>query len=108
MPRLFTVLLLLATPAAAQTTTPVSTTPTVPAVQPAVWDPAASYITAGQDEPGYRSWYLAAPWRGAQVKSFNDYLASAQVAGVVPTWQLLRTATSWRDCGGQPFEVPPT
>jgi hypothetical protein len=80
----------------------------VPQAQPAAWNPAAPYITAGQDEPGYRSWYLAAPWRAGQVKSFNDYLASAQVAGIVPTWQLLRTATSWRECGAQPFEVPPT
>ena len=71
-------------------------------------NPAAQYITAGQDEPGYRSWYLAAPYRAAQVKSFNDYLASADVAGILPTWQLLRTATAWQDCGGQPFEVPPT
>jgi len=77
-------------------------------VAQAPWDPAASYIAAGQDEPGYRSWYLAAPWRAAQVKSFNDYLASAQVSGIVPTWQLLRTATSWKDCGAEPFEVPPT
>ena len=77
-----------------------------PPAQP-VWNPAADYIAAGQDEPGYRSWYLAAPWRAAQVKSFNDYLASAQVSGILPTWQLLRTATSWRECGGQPFEVPP-
>src|SRR6266536_2084144 len=56
------------------------------------WDPAAPYITAGQDEPGYRSWYLAAPWRAAQVKSFNDYLSTYQVSGIVPTWELLRTA----------------
>lgn len=82
--------------------------PIAPAAQPAVWDPASSYITAGQDEPGYRSWYLAAPSRAAQVKSFNDYLAGAQVAGIMPTWELFRTATSWKDCGGQPFEVPPT
>jgi hypothetical protein len=75
---------------------------------PAAWDPAAPYITAGQDEPGYRSWYLAAPWRAAQVKEFNDYLAAAGVAGVVPTWQLLRTATSWAECGGQPFEIAPS
>jgi hypothetical protein len=74
---------------------------------PAVWDPVAPYITAGQDEPGYRSWYLAAPWRAAQVKAFNDYLVSNQVAGILPTWTLLRTATSWQECGGQPFEVPP-
>ena len=75
------------------------------AVQP--WNPAAAYISAGQDEPGYRSWYLAAPWRAAQVKAFNDSLASNQVAGILPTWQLLRTATSWQECAGQPFEVPP-
>jgi hypothetical protein len=73
-----------------------------------VWNPAANYITAGQDEPGYRSWYLAAPARGAQVKAFNDYLATYRVAGIVPTWQLFRTATSWQKCGGQPFEIPPT
>jgi hypothetical protein len=85
-------------------------TPAVPAATPAVpaaWDPAGQYIAAGQDEPGYRSWYLAAPWRAGQVKSFNDYLASAGVAVIVPTWQLLRTATAWKDCGAQPFEVPP-
>jgi len=74
---------------------------------PAPFDPAAEYIAAGQDEPGYRSWYLAAPWRAAQVKAFNDYLNTSHVGGVLPTWQLLRTATSWRDCGGQPFEIPP-
>ncbi len=77
-------------------------------VAPAVWNPAADYITAGQDEPGYRSWYLAAPWRPAQVKAFNDYLTRYQVGGIFPTWQLLRTATSWQKCASQPFEVPPT
>ena len=84
--------------------------PPQPATAPpaAPWDPVGPYITAGQDEPGYRSWYLAAPARAAQVKGFNDYLQGAQVAGIVPTWQLFRTATSWKDCGGQPFEVPPT
>jgi hypothetical protein len=78
-----------------------------PAPAPAVWNPVAPYITAGQDEPGYRSWYLAAPWRAAQVRAFNDYLVSNQVGGILPTWTLLRTATSWAECGGQPFEVPP-
>jgi hypothetical protein len=92
--------------AAAQPAAPVPTI--TAAVQPAAWNPAASYISAGQDEPGYRSWYLAAPARAGQVKAFNDYLAGAQVAGIVPTWQLLRTATSWQECGAQPFEVPPT
>jgi hypothetical protein len=105
MHRFFLGLALLAAPAGAQPQPP---SPPVPTQQPAVWDPAAPYISAGQDEPGYRSWYLAAPWRAAQVKAFNDYLAAAGVAGVVPTWQLLRTATSWAECGGQPFEIAPT
>ncbi len=82
--------------------------PVAPYVVPNVWNPAAEYITAGQDEPGYRSWYLAAPWRAAQVKAFNTYLATYQVSGILPTWQLFRTATSWEKCGGQPFEIPPT
>ena len=95
--------LLAASPAAAQVA------PALPAPAPrlAVWNPVGDYITAGQDEPGYRSWYLAAPWRATQVTSFNSYLATYGVSGVVPTWQLLRTATSWQKCGGAPFEVPP-
>ena len=111
MKSLLASLLLISGPAAAQTTPPAAPVP-APAAQPApaatAWDPAAPYITKGQDEPGYRSWYLAAPWRAAQVKAFNDYLASAQVSGIVPTWQLLRTATAWQECGQQPFEVPPS
>ena len=76
--------------------------------QPAQWNPTADYITAGQDEPGYRSWYLALPSRAPQVKAFNDYLATYEVSGIVPTWQLFRTATSWQKCRAQPFEIPPT
>jgi hypothetical protein len=72
------------------------------------WNPAAPYVTHGQDEPGYRTWYLADPAHSIQVKAFNDYLASADVSGILPTWQLLRTASAWQECGGQPFEVPPT
>jgi hypothetical protein len=86
---------ILSAPAAAQAPVP-------------VWNPAADYVTAGQDQLGYQSWYLAAPARALQVKAFNDYLATYQVAGIVPTWQLFRTATSWQKCGAQPFEIPPT
>ena len=104
----FAPLILIATAAAAQPAQISQPVPEAPPVQGnAPWDPAAPYITVGQDEPGYRSWYLAAPWRAAQVKSFNDYLVASQVGGILPTWQLLRTATSWKDCGQQPFEVPP-
>ena len=80
---------------------------TAPAVaQP--FNPTADYVTAGQDEPGYRAWVRAAPWRPMYVKSFNDYLTQHGVGGVAPTWQLLRTATDWQKCGNEPFEVPPT
>jgi Peptidase M15 len=98
-------LILLTTAATAQP--PVPPAPPQPAAAPAVWNPVAPYITAGQDEPGYRSWYIAAPWRAAQVKAFNDYLVANDVGGILATWTLLRTATSWQECGGQPFEVPP-
>lgn len=72
------------------------------------WEPLAPYIIVGQDEPGYRNWYMAAPWHAQAVKSFNDYLVTYGVAGIVPTWQLLRTASDWQRCGAQPFEVPPS
>lgn len=87
------VLLYLAAPASAQ----------APA-----FNPAADYVTPGQDEPGYRAWVQADPWRPVYVKAFNTYLVAYGVGGVVPTWQLLRTATDWHKCGAQPFEVPPT
>jgi hypothetical protein len=81
--------------------------PPVQAQPAAVWDPVAPYITVGQDEPGYRYWYAGASWRRDYVRAFHDYLSQYGVGEVVPTWQLLRTATSWHRCGGQPFEVPP-
>ena len=49
------------------------------------WNPAADYVTAGQDEPGYRSWYMALPARPMQVKAFNDYLTTYEVAGIYRT-----------------------
>jgi hypothetical protein len=100
-------LLSLGASATAQTVPVATSSGRQPVSATATWNPVAPYITAGQDEPGYRSWYLAAPWRAAQVKAFNDYLSTNRVAGILPTWTLLRTATSWQECGGQPFEVPP-
>ncbi|HEY4070665.1 MAG TPA: hypothetical protein VGM04_03805 [Sphingomicrobium sp.] len=99
--------MLIASEATAQPAQVAPTAVQTPAT-PSAWNPVAPYISAGQDEPGYRSWYLAAPWRAGQVKAFNDYLQASQVSGILPTWTLLRTATSWQECGGQPFEVPPS
>ncbi len=50
---------LLAAPAGAQVPPPT----TVPA--PAPWAPTAPYVIVGQDEPGYRNWYIAAPWHAS-------------------------------------------
>ena len=77
-------LALFAVPATAQVGT-IDTT-----LQPG-WNPAADYITVGQDEGGYRSWYMASLCHQQQVKAFNDYLETWQVSGVLPTWQILRT-----------------
>jgi hypothetical protein len=79
-----------------------------PALAQPQWNPAADYVTAGQDEPGYRAWVRGASWRPAYVKAFHDYLTTYGVGGVAPTWQLLRTASDWQRCNAQPFEVPPT
>ena len=72
------------------------------------WAPTEPYIVVGQDEPGYRNWYLASPTHAGQVKALNDYLVTYGVGGVVPTWQLLRTASDWYKCSAPAFEVPPT
>ena len=98
MTRLFAILaaLGLAAPAVGQ-----------PAMPPPRFNPAAAYITAGQDEPGYKAWLASQSWRTAWVSAFHDHLARNGVGDVVPTWQLLRTATMWRECGADPFEVPP-
>lgn len=94
MGRWLILLLLLATPATAHAQW--------------VFNPAASYVTPGQDEPGYRAWMARASWRPVYVKAFNDYLVSEGVGGVAPTWQLLRTASHWQRCSAEPFEVPPS
>lgn len=96
-------LLALAQPTAA---TAAGTVPTFQ-VGPPVWNPTGDYVIAGQDEPGYRRWVMQQSWRPGLVSSFNRYLMDNQVALIVPTWQLLRTASDWAKCGAQPFEVPP-
>lgn len=41
------------------------------------------------------------------VAEFEDDLAASGLNGVVPTRQLLRTATDWKRCGAERFEIPP-
>jgi hypothetical protein len=67
----------------------------------------AQEIPVGQDEADYQRWLGADPGRRAQVLSFESWQEVTGVKGVLPTWQVIRTASMWRECGGQPFEVPP-
>jgi len=53
----------------------------------------------------WRAW-LSIPGQRARVASFEGFLRRFGVLGVLPTQQLLRTASAWRSCGA-PFEVPP-
>jgi hypothetical protein len=73
------------------------------AARPAV----AQELPQGQGEAEYRAWYAASPGTRASVLSFESWQEAAGVSGVLPTWQVIRTASMWRECNGPPFEVPP-
>lgn len=61
----------------------------------------------GQSEASYLAWLDSAPGLRGEILSFESWQDAAGVRGVVPTWQLVRTASMWRECNGPPFEVPP-
>lgn len=61
----------------------------------------------GQSEAAYHAFLAAKPHVAAEVRSFEDWLRRKHVQDILPTWQLLRTATMWSDCNGPPFQVPP-
>lgn len=67
----------------------------------------AQELPEGQGEAEYLRWLDAQPGRRGQVLSFESWQAAAGVRNVIPTWQLIRTASMWRVCNGEPFEVPP-
>jgi len=52
---------------------------------------------------------LFSSWRAThpEVEAFEEFMVHEQVAAVVPTYQLLRSASMWKECHAQPFEVPP-
>lgn len=57
-----------------------------------------------RDEAMYAAWAAA---HRDDVQAFEAFLAQAGVAGVVRSGELLRSASSWRDCGAEPYAVPP-
>ena len=68
---------------------------------------AAQELPEGQGEAEFRLAYESSPGFRGGVLSFEAWQQAAGVAGVLPTWQVIRTASMWRECGGAPFEVPP-
>src|SRR3954452_5472230 len=69
---------------------------------------AADELPEGQGKADYLAWLARDPGARAEVLSFKSYLDAAGVDEVVPTWELVRTATMWRACDGQRCEVAPT
>ena len=67
----------------------------------------AQTIAEGQGRADYLAWLAREPAARAQVLSFKTFLNMSDVENVVPTWQLVRTASMWRDCDGPRFEVAP-
>lgn len=57
---------------------------------------------AADDAQDFDAWIQAHP-----VGELESFLAQDQLNGVVPTRDLLRTATDWQRCGGPRFELPP-
>ncbi|HZN48333.1 MAG TPA: D-Ala-D-Ala carboxypeptidase family metallohydrolase [Ramlibacter sp.] len=80
-----------------------------PAPAPA---PAPAPVTAAELELAdpERDSVLFTLWRSqhaVEVKSFEEFLVREQVAQVVPTYQLLRSASMWKECHADPFQLPP-
>jgi hypothetical protein len=67
----------------------------------------ASGLAPGQTAEDFRAWLRRSPAHRAELAAFHDYLAAQGVEAVVPMWQLVRTSSSWRQCGAEPFETPP-
>lgn len=66
-----------------------------------------SGLAPAQTADDFRAWLGRSVVHRAGVTAFHEYLTAEGVASVVPMWQLTRTSSSWRQCGAEPFEVPP-
>ena len=64
-------------------------------------------LAPGQTAQDFEAWARRSPANVSALGAFRDYLAAEGLDAVVPMWQLVRTSSSWRQCGAEPFEVPP-
>jgi hypothetical protein len=86
-----------------------STAPMQPPVPPPRVQPAPPPPEVQLSDPE-RDSVLFSLWRaqhGEDVDTFGAYLVSEHLADVVPMYQLLRSASMWKECHAEPFEVPP-
>ena len=67
----------------------------------------AQELPEGQGQAEYEAWVASGPGVRGSVLSFEAWQQAAGVSYVLPTWQIVRTASMWRQCAGPPFEVPP-
>ena len=80
---------------------------------PAPWGSPDESTRAGENRPAgqayddFTAWLAGSPAARAQLLGFTQYLQREQVADVVPVWELVRTASMWRECDGPRFEVAP-
>ena len=89
---------------------PVPPPATAPAPAPALVPAPASAPPAAALTDPVRDDVLFTLWRARhdqEVDSFAGYLVSEHLADVVPLYQLLRSASMWKECQAEPFEVPP-
>lgn len=68
---------------------------------------AANEPVEGQTRADYLAWLAREPAARAQVIAFNTFLEAKGLHDVLPSWQLVRTASMWRECDGPRFEVAP-
>lgn len=61
----------------------------------------------GQTRADYYAWLAKNPGDRDNVRAFRDFLMQRDVDDVVPTWQLVRTSSSWQQCSAERFEVAP-
>jgi hypothetical protein len=73
----------------------------------AVHSNEATSPAPGQSLADYHAWLARSPAHREQVREFRDYLDVQGLAEVIPVWQLIRTSSSWRQCGADRFEVAP-
>ena len=111
-------LLLALAPVLAATTacTPRQEPPPAPAPAPRPGAPAPSPAPPAVPTPAppladeERGPVLFAVWRGRHgrdLEAFEEFLVKEQVAEIVPTYQLLRSASMWKECQAEPFQIPP-